>query len=201
MGIRNATHRFHPLAAAIFPAVLISCGIFEPRTPEDPSQASLNFRPPTDPVIVIANLQSAIDQKNVANYASCFADPMKVGRPFLFTPSAEASAQYAGVFSSWSFTQEQSYFQNLVAKSSPAAFSNLLLTLKTSAVTADSVIYSYDYILTFEHNEIGFPKTARGNLQFTLVTDNSNFWTIYRWNDFKTGGDITWSMFKGKFSN
>lgn len=201
MSIRIAIRSFLPRAATIIPALLVSCGLFEPRTPEDPSQASLNFRPPTDPAIVIANLQSAIDQKNVANYASCFADPMKVGRPFLFAPSAEASAQYAGVFSSWSFTQEQSYFQNLVAKSSPTAFSNLLLTLKTSAVTADSVIYSYDYILTFEHNEIGFPKTARGNLQFTLVTDNSNFWTIYRWIDFKTGGDITWSMFKGKFSN
>jgi hypothetical protein len=181
--------------------ILTSCGLFEPRTPEDPTQSSLNFRPPTDPTIVISNLQNAIDERNVANYASCFTDPSKAGRPFFFTPSADAGAQYAGVFSGWTFTQEQSYFQNLVAKSSPTAFSNLLLTMKSTAVTADSVSYSYDYILTFEHNETGFPKTAKGNLQFTLVTDNSNFWTISRWIDFKTGEDITWSMFKGKFSN
>lgn len=182
-------------------ALILSCGLFEPRTPEPPSQSGLDYRPPTDPAIVIANLQSAIDQKNVANYSNCFADPSKVARAFAFIPSPEASAQFSGVFGSWSYSQELSYFQNLVAKSSPTGFSNLLLTSKSSIVTADSVVYSYDYILTFEHTEAGFPKSARGNLQFTLGTDNSNFWIIYRWADFKTGNDFTWSMFKGKFSN
>ena len=186
---------------ACLPFSSLGCGLFEPRTPEPPSQSSLNFRPPTDPAIVIANLQSAIDQKNVANYVRCFADPATMRRRFVFTPSAEANAQYGSAFSNWDVTEEQAYFQNLTARSSPTAFSNLLLTPKSSVVTADSVIYSYDYIFTFEHSDPGFPKTARGNLQFSLATDNSNFWMIYQWSDFKTGEDITWSMFKGKFSN
>jgi len=163
----------------------------------------LNFRPPTDPTIVIANLQSAIDQKNIANYVNCFTDQAKGMRPFVFIPSAEGKAQYQTLFDGWNITKEQEYFQNLTAKSSPSAFSSLVLNLKSSVVTSDSVIYSYEYILTFEHSDPGFLyQTAHGDLQFSLAADNSNFWAINSWIDFKTNpNDITWSLFKGRFGN
>jgi len=178
----------------------LRCSLFEPREPEPPTQSSFDYRPPTVPSIVISNLQNAVAQKNSANYISCFADPVKTKRAFAFVPSAEASAQYPGLLADWTVADELSYFQNLVAKSAPNGFSSLLLTPKSSVVTADSVIYSFDYTLTFEHTESGFPTIARGTLQFSIGTDN-NFWTIYRWSDFKTTTDITWSLVKGKFSN
>jgi hypothetical protein len=187
--------------SSIFLILMSGCGLFEPRDPESPTQSSLDYTPPTDPAIVITNLQSAVNQKNVANYINCLADPLRSRRMFSFVPSAEASAQYASALIDWGVAQEQAYFQNLIAKSSPTAYANLFLTRKDSTVTADSVVYSYDYTFTFEHNEPGFPRIARGNLQFALAPDASNFWSIYRWMDFKTGSDITWSMFKGKFSN
>jgi hypothetical protein len=186
------------LAGGVF---LSGCSLFEPRDPEDPATSRLDFRPPTEPSIVIDNLQSAIDQKSVANYTACFPDAGAGGQTFVFVPSAEASAQYGLALSSWGTAQEQAYFQNLIARSASNAFANLQLVQKSQLVTADSVIYSYDYVFTFEHSEAGFPKTARGNLQFALAPDAGNRWSIYRWIDFKTGSDITWSMFKGKFSN
>jgi hypothetical protein len=182
-------------------ASLQGCGLFEPRDPEDPSQSSLNFKPPTEPSIVIANLQSAIEQKNAANYVSCFADPTRGNPPFVFTPSPEAAGLYTAALDVWSLADEQSYFQNLIARSSPQAFSSLSLTPKGSTVSADSVVYGYDYTLVFEHHDPGFPTIARGTLQFTLRVSQSNFWMIQRWLDFKTTGDVTWSHFKGKFSN
>jgi len=183
-------------------ALLLSgCSLFEPRDPENPDTSRLDFVPPTEPSIVIENLQNAIDQKSVANYTACFAEAGTGGQTFVFIPSAEASAQYGPALSSWGTAQEQAYFQNLVARSAYSAFANLQLAKKSQLVTADSVIYSYDYVFTFEHSETGFPKTARGNLQFALAPDAGNRWSIYRWIDFKTGDDITWSMFKGKFSN
>jgi len=39
------------------------CNLFEPRDPEAPSQSSDSFIPPSDPDIVIENLQNAIAQK------------------------------------------------------------------------------------------------------------------------------------------
>jgi hypothetical protein len=177
------------------------CGLFEPRDPEEPSQSSLNYRPPTEPSAVIANLQSAIEQRNQANYVSCFSDASRGAPVFVFIPSAEAAAAYGGTLASWTLDDERAYFQNLVARSGQQAYASLTLTLKTTTVTSDSVVSAYDYVLTFEHSDTGFPRSARGSLQFTFREDASNFWAIQRWVDFKTTADVTWSDFKGKFSN
>ena len=180
---------------------MVSCGIFEPRTPEEPTESGLNFRPATTPEIVVSNLQNAIDQKNAENYISCFKDPLKGGIPFAFIPSADASAQYPSVMLTWSYAQENAYFRNLIAKTSPGSFSSLSLQLDNSIVGTDSVLYTYRYTLIIEHTEAGFPTTAKGTLQFALSADAANIWSIHRWVDFQTENAITWSMFKGKFSN
>lgn len=179
------------------------CNLFEPRDPEAPSQSSDSFIPPTDPDAVIENLQNAVAQKNSVNYVRCFADPSRTTRPFQFFPSPDAGARYASVFTSWTVDQEKTYFQNLVARASGKvnAYSNLLLTHRVVTLTGDSAVHSYDYTLTFEHTDASFPTVATGNLQFVLGLDNNNAWVIYRWNDYKTTSDVTWSHFKGKFSN
>ncbi len=194
------------IAAAIAVCVLVSgggCNLFEPRDPEAPSQASDSFLPPTDPDVVVENLQNAIAQKNSVNYVRCFADPSRTPRPFLFFPSPDAGARYASVFAGWTVDQEKTYFENLVARASGKvnAYSNLLLTRKSVTVTGDSSVQTYDYTLTFEHTDPSFPTVASGNLQFVLGQDNNNAWVIYRWSDFQTTSEVTWSHFKGKFSN
>lgn len=186
---------------AAFAAVLSGCGLFEPRDPEAPAQGSLNFPPQTAPSIVVTNLQNAIAVKNVANYELCFVNQPTFTRPFAFTPSAEASAQYPGALGNWSIQAERDYFQNLVAKSTPNGFASLLLTPKGETVSADSVLVDFDYVFTFDHTEPEFPRTARGSLRFTIIRNASNFWAIADWLDYKTTDDATWSLFKGKFSN
>jgi hypothetical protein len=181
--------------------VFIGCGVFEPRDPEPPSQSGLNYQPPTDPSIVISNLQSAIEQKNAANYMSCFVDPLRTGQQFAFLPAADAVPLYGGVLAHWTLTEEQAYFQNLIARSAQNAFSSLSLEMTSSSVSADSVVYSYTYTLVFEHSDVSFPTTAKGLLWFTLRPDNNNFWAIYRWTDFTSPNALSWSHFKGKFSN
>lgn len=71
------------------------CGLFEPRTPEAPTQSSETFLPATDPLIVISNLQSAIEQKSTPNYMQCLADPLAGVHTFTFIPSSEGTALYA----------------------------------------------------------------------------------------------------------
>jgi stringent starvation protein B len=201
------TGRWLPRAGGMILVVFLAaalaggCGLFEPRDPEEPNQSSLNFRPPTDPDIVITNLRSAIEQKSVANYTACFADASRGAPPFVFIPSADAAAIYGATLGSWTLQEEQEYFQNIIARSNQQANATLALTLKTTTVSSDSVVSAYDYVLVFEHNDTGFPKTARGSLQLTLREDASNFWMIQRWVDFKTTDDISWSHFKGRFSD
>jgi hypothetical protein len=180
---------------------LCGCGLFDPRTPEDPTQSSQTFLPATDPLIVISNLQSAVEQKSVPNYVQCLADPTAGDRTFIFVPSSEGTALYASIFRSWSIGEEQSYFRNLTTRTTAASISKLDLTEKTRSLAADSALLEYDYTLTFENTATGFPSRASGNLQFALGRSSSNIWTIYRWTVFKTTSDATWSLFKGKFSN
>jgi hypothetical protein len=190
-----------PSILTLLSIFLAACGIFEPRTPEEPTQSGLNYRPATSPEIVITNLQNAVDQKNADNYASCFTDPGKGLRPFVFIPSADGAAQYPYVMQTWNYRQEDSYFRNLVARTPSGAFSSLTLQLDNSVIGSDSVLYTFRYTLVFEHTETGFPRTAKGTLQFTLSPDPSNIWYIHRWVDFQTEAATSWSVFKGKFSN
>jgi len=177
------------------------CGLFEPRPAEDPAGTSGQYPPATEARIVITNLQHAVEQKSVQNYVQCFSDPFSGPRPYSFLPSSEGSAQYASVFRSWTTAEEQAYFQNLAARTSPTSASGLVLTERSFFSSGDSALAEYDYQLTFEHTDAAFPKSARGNLQFALARNSNTIWSIYRWSDFKTTADATWSLFKGKFSN
>jgi len=180
-----------------------SCGLFQTRTPEAPTQPSDAYVPPTDPDALIQNLEGAIAERNSVNYQRCFPDPSHAKQPYVFIPSANAAATYAGVFAHWTIDDERQYFQNLVARTAgkPTAFSNLVLAHKSVILSGDSTVVSYDYTFTFEHNDPSFPTVATGTMQLVLGPDNTNTWVIYRWTDYKTTGDVTWSHFKGKFSD
>lgn len=188
--------------AIMFGGLAAGCNIFEPREAEPPSQSGFQYLPRTFAANVILNLQNSIAQQDVAGYTACITDSTRSQHAFRFIPSADAAETYASVLRNWTYQQEQAYFQNLVAKrKQPQSFSNLTMIPKDSIITGNDLrTYSYDYTLTFEHIEPGFTQTVRGSLQFTLVSDNSE-WTIQRWVDLKTTNDLTWSSLKGKFSN
>jgi hypothetical protein len=179
--------------------LLHGCSLFETREPEPPGQSGFDFVPATVPSIVISNLQSAVAQKNIDNYMRNFSDPALIAVGFEFIPSTEASTVYPNI-QQWTYDDERAYFQNLVAKAN--GVSQLTLTAKDSLISATNATYSFDYILSFQHTDAAtFPTVAQGNLQFDLAPDAGNIWTIYRWIDFNTTPEITWSSFKGKFGN
>lgn len=178
-----------------------ACGLFDTRAPESPSESNCFSVPQTRPGVVITNLQTAVAQKCVDTYADCFAGGGAGQRTLVFVPSAEAREQYAAVLTGWTPADEQAYFRNLVARGVVNGFAGVQLSARDSVISPDSVVYSFDYTLTFQHTEAGFPITARGNMQLSLAPDANNIWRVYRWVDLKTTDDVTWSVFKGRFSN
>jgi hypothetical protein len=189
-----------PPAVCLLGVLLAGCGLFETRDPEPPGSSTCLSTPPTRPLIVITNLQSAVAQKCPDNYAACFSRGGPGERPYVFTASAEAREQYGPVLLAWVVEDEDAYFRNLVARSVTNGFSSLELIARDSLIATDSVVYTFDYVFTIEHTEPGFPITARGNMQITLSANPNTFWSISRWVDLKTTPDATWSLFKGKFS-
>jgi hypothetical protein len=186
----------------MFSLLLIAgCQLFAPRDAEQPDSSSGQFLPPSEAANVIANLQKSVELKSVSNYVQCLSDG-SAGLPALaFIPSSEGTAQYGPIFRNWTVNEERAYFQNLSAQVTANSASGLTLVQKNMLSAGDSTIVEFDYILTFEHTDASFPKTAAGNMQLALLRNSNNVWAITRWSDFSTSGAATWSLFKGKFSN
>lgn len=177
--------------------VLAGCDIFHTRDPENPSQSNSTFTPPVSPEIVLANLGSAIHDYNVDNYIRCFSDP--TSRTYEFVPSQAVRAHYPGLFTQWNLESERRYLLNMgTPKNSPPSVT--FTNQQTITVSSDSVIYNMNYTFTFPHNRANIPQIVQGNMQISIGSDAQHRWSIYRWQDFQTVSDSTWSYWKAVFS-
>ena len=172
------------------------CDIFQTRDPESPTQTTSTFNPPVSPDIVLQNLRFAVSEYNIDNYMRCFTDTAV--RSYVLIPAQEVRANFEGVFQQWDLQTERRYFQNL---GQPSGASPLLtLVSQQQNVTADSVVYTMNYTFYFPHRRTSVPQIVRGNMQVYLGVDNQRRWSIYRWEDFKTTADTTWSYWRAVFS-
>ncbi len=178
----------------------ISCDIFEPRTPEEPTAARGNFIPPTEPEIVIDNFVNAIDERNSQHYIQCFIDPLTSEKQFKFIPTQSALSQF-GVFDGWTVQDERNYFENLISNiPENAAFNLNLFDGGFEGQTSNEATYTAAYRLTAEHTNDGYPHFIfEGTLRFEMITDQSNNWVIHTWADLSDDETRSWSELKGRF--
>lgn len=186
-------------AAAI--VSLASCDMFEPRTPEEPTDARGNFIPPTTPDIVIENFINAINERNARHYVQCFVDPTSGDYEFEFLPTQRAQIQFGALFDEWSVQEERMYIENLI--SSVPVHATLNLTLQDGqfeSQASEIATYISSYSLIAQHSNEGYPHYVfTGTLRFEIITDQTNNWAIHRWADFPSGDDLSWSELKGTF--
>jgi len=181
---------------------VISCDLFKTRTPEEPSQKSSNYVPPTEPSLVFQNMTNAFHDANSVNYGLSFADTVKSDYLFVFEPTLQAQSRYTGVFLQWTKLSEQQYFANMQSKLQSGSVPTLeFLTLTPQGIATDSIQYEATYRLTVPHTQSNIPTLAKGNAQFFLVSDHSRNWVIRRWVDLaQNQSDFTWSDLKGAFA-
>ncbi len=183
----------------LFP--LMSCDLFEPRTPEDPVVIRSTFDPPTEPAIVLANLSASVRELNEANYLRCLSDSLSSG-PLTYLPTPEAASRY-GILQSWDKSSERDYFLNIRSRLPAGASMSLILGTPTvESTTADSVALGVTYDLTVPTGQQALPDRGRGRSLFTLVLDRrTGFWSIRSWQDFSIDlNTSSWSDVKGAFS-
>lgn len=181
--------------------VLASCQMFKTRQPELPTEvAQANWKQPVTPEITLENLRNAISDRNTENYIRCFVDSNFSEKKFVFIPTQEALIQYPEIFKNWNLNNERSYFNNIKANVPQGAVSDLILSGNFQSYGADSAVYYASYIVSFQHIVRDIPKSARGNLQFYLVSDKNGNWVIYKWIDIKIQNEFSWSELKAKFS-
>ena len=170
------------------------CDLFSTRDPEKPDTITSSYKPPVTPDIVLSNLISAIQEKNVDNYMRNFIDTTAPTVRYSYYPSSG----YEIRFQQWGLENERRYFQNLRAQASGTP-SLTLSNLTEQNRTANTAEYIADYFLIYPHKVVAIASQVRGYLHFYLCVNNQSQWGIYRWDDVKTISDSTWSYLKYSF--
>jgi len=189
---------------AILCSLLLSCNLFDTRDPDNPVTDNQTLPTAYLPKDVIDNFQKAFEDKNIKGYESLFADTTTHGRVFLFEPNQSAASRYAAVFSSWDNVAESKYFLNIVnavGSASPMTFH--ITASNWNQIHPDSAQYTLDYDLSVPHNRNDL-KTQKfvGRSEIYMSPDKKThtIWRIYRWVDFETKKDSSWSELKGQFA-
>jgi hypothetical protein len=169
------------------------CDIFETRDPEQPDRSRSNYETPSEPQIVIQNLKNSFTDKNADNYRKNFASGPLVDRDFFFLPTSEALSSNSNLWAGWTVENEFLYFKNLITRTPEELPITLTLSSENYSPFGDSTIYTAEYSINVP-NLSGAPDIYKGNLKFSMITDNLAAWVIYYWEDISN--DISWSDLK-----
>ena len=186
------SHRSVLFIGMVLCSGVMSCDLFKTRTPEEPSQQSSNYIPPTDPSLVMQNMTNAFQDGDAVNYAKSFS-----GVSFSFTPSTNAKNKYGIDWTAWSKTQEQQCFEKILNHFPNNSKVVLSFDPFTPTYSSNTSQVETDYHLTLPA-DAGVIRKFNGRVQYTLAQDQSGLWYINQWVDVAINvADSTWSDLKG----
>lgn len=173
-------------------------GLREPEPPDRPSES--HWTPPTMPILVVENLKQSFVHREFETYMKCLSDSNSYDLPaFRFKPSAVSSIKYPGKFDTWDRTDEQIWFQSLLAACPSDSLLRVTITEDEPFVeTLDTVEYQFSYTVDVHHTRQGLPKRYEGKGIFKMIRDARNYWYIYFWEDISTGAP-DWTDLKAIF--
>jgi hypothetical protein len=174
-------------------ATVFNCDFFRPREPQ-PGGGGGDFQSPIAPGIVIKNLVSAYNSRNIDNYRDCFD---KEHFLFLADPIDTLEPTTGSRFRNWNFAAEDSVTSSIFSALDTSSLLPPIL-LQLSPISGDSSADSARFYEQYELRlDLSVYKYCRGNLKFSLVKID-NFWYILTWEDFKT--DTTdWAEIKAAY--
>jgi hypothetical protein len=187
--------RCNGLHMALLSLLLLSCNLFDTRDPENPLTDNQTLQPATSPSMLISNFTTAFQQKNIQEYGKLFADTT-----FRFIAAQSAYARYSTVFLSWNKGSESEYFRNAITEIGTLSSPQLSFsTVSSVQFQSDSAAYTLDYVLFVPHSRSS-TKQFTGRSELYMAPNKNNIWSVYRWVDFETKKDSSWSEFKGQFT-
>lgn len=197
------------VVAVVIVSTVAGCNLFSTRTPEPPGSGTVQFDQPTSELIVVANMLSAIGQKNTEAFMLCLADTLQGFSPaqqYSFEPSAEAGARFGAKFTSWSRTDERQAFLALVSRLGPDQVPTVTLgDAHFDVRSPDSAVYVATYLLQLPIALPSVPTRVAGTLRWTIVPNRLGLWAISRWRDAASAANDsipdTWSTLKALLAN
>ncbi|MCD4708136.1 MAG: hypothetical protein K8S62_10405 [Candidatus Sabulitectum sp.] len=185
--------------AVLIALVFSSCNLFEPRTPEDPSNEGVVWLDPTSPDIVVENIQSTLNGGSTL-YMDCFTES------FVFYADSNDINEYSGYnFDDWTKAVENSTVSllfTIVPADSIIAAEFLIDTGNPDpAAPSDSVTIYRNYTISIPqsyHSGTGTP--AAGIAELHMV-ENDGLWAIQEWHDVRhvETSLVTWAVAKAYY--
>ena len=159
---------------------------FSTRNPEQPEASGLYYEANDKPETVLENFLKSHQDKNSGKYAELFSQ--SDNKPFRFNPDPLLISQYGNT---WTFTEEQEYFNKLIATDKqgyPKIYTSFNSTPVFTGIRqpspVDSVISNIlDYTVQVNYGDT--VSTYFGSCFFKLYMDPQppNYWSIYYWQD------------------
>lgn len=185
------------LVAYVFILLLfVSCDLFDPRESEYPSNSGVSWQDPTNPDIVIENMQSAFNGSSVL-YMDCFDDSFE-----FFADTSDINEYTTYNFSSWDKLVENDTVNQLfaVVPADSSQSSEFIIDTENPdpASPQDSATIYREYSIsvpTATHS------LAAGIAEIKLVEDADGFWSIVEWVDFRheQSAFVTWAVMKAAY--
>jgi hypothetical protein len=176
-------------------ALVCSCGLFEPRVPDEPGAGGVPWIPPTEPESVFVNIKNALEGKVTGNYVQCFTDD------FVFHPdpsdSVELTAVQPGIYDDWTLGVEQTVMQTVLDE---AASIRITFTEREPEICAspDECFFYYKYELQIIA-KVGGTEYFYGFLDYHMRREGGE-WYVYMWLDKRDPayqGFRSWGNLKG----
>jgi len=180
------------LSAAVFSLVL-SCSLFDPRDPQDPSGTGVVWQTPTSPDIVIENMASALNGKSVL-YLDCLDDS------FMFYADTSDIDDYPTLeFSDWTKSVENltvgGIYTAVPEDSLQASFTPVSSSPDPPAPEDSVTIYrEYTILIPEAQYEVAF-----GIAEIHMVESEDGLWSIGSWHDNRYSSSTTektWAVAK-----
>ncbi len=190
------------LGAAALSILYIGCeNPFATRDPEPPKQTRSSWIQPVSPAYVLINLKNAFAEKNNANYLRCLADSATTKRRFSFVADDATMSVYPSLFTRWSKEEEANFLNQLFSYLSKDSTVSVTFERLNETVYQDSVVLLQSYELRAAYNcpTKDCPRVWRGQAEFHFIRSEDEAWSIYKWIDYATGDQQTWSRLKALF--
>ncbi len=177
--------------------ILSSCNVFSTRKAEDPNKRVDWNSFQTTPVKTLENLQYSYNyRENVYNYSSLFFEDFR----FYFDSQ---DANDFNIPSSWSKSAEIDMLLNTYQRIDSGSSMQLVLSTipdQSDNIQANQAWLYRTYELTVRHSIENMPELFIGKFRLFLIKEQSGFWKIKEWNDYRTTSPYTWGRMKNAFS-
>lgn len=177
-----------------------SCNLLRTREPENPISNNETNESATSADQVITNFISSLQQKNIQEYEKLFSDTVTHTQNYSFVPNQSSAARYLAVFGTWNKTSEVDCFRNII---SAIGIANIQVSISNASTPiryqSDSALFRIQYTLFVPHQRADVTTQFTGESDLYLSPNKNNIWMIYRWVDYETKKDSSWSELKGQF--